>query len=220
MDAGITFILDNGTQIHTYQDLNLKQLADITISSPVPKRHLITDVMGMDGQLDVTSKFGPVRFENRTITAGFEGQDQNYDEWCEVCGKVANALHGRHAQIILDVDPDWYWDGFITVAPKKEAIAYSYMEIGMDVCPYKLHRNEYLKTVAISDIATVKLVNDRMPASVVIVADTDLVVVTNGNSYELIAGRNEPDFELSEGENVLEFTGEGNVEISWRGGSL
>lgn len=219
MNTGITFILDDGRQIHTYYDLQLLQLADLTISPATPKRHLITEVLGMDGQLDATSKLGPVRFENRTILAGFEGQDQNYDEWCEICSNIGNTLHGRHAQIEFDIDPGWYWDGFVMVTLEKEAIVYSYVEISMDVFPYKLRKQEYFKAEAVSD-SVIKLLNDRMPASIVIVTDTDLQVTVNGNTYDLITGRNEPDFELTEGENVLEFTGSGNVEISWRGGSL
>ena len=217
--TGITFILDDQRQIHTYFDLKLLQLADITISPPSPKRHLITEVLGIDGQLDATFLFGPVRFENRTITAPFEGQDQNYDEWCEVCSRTENALHGRHAQIILDIDPDWYWDGFVTVTPTKEAIVYSEMEICMDVFPYKLRRQEYLMKAAVTD-SQLTLKNDRMPVCPVIVSDADLQVTVNRNTYSLTEGRNEPEFELTEGENELEFTGSGNVEISWRGGSL
>lgn len=219
MYTGVTFILDNSRQIHTFTDLNLKQLASIVKSPAIPKRHLITEVMGIDGQLDATYLFGPVRFENRTITARFEGQDQNYDEWCEACSRTENALHGRHAQIIFDIDPDWYWDGFVTVTPTKEAIVYSEMEICVEVYPYKLRRQEYLMKAAVAN-STLKLKNDRMPVCPVIVTDADLQVTVDGKSYDLTEGRNEPEFELYEGENVLEFTGSGTVEISWRGGSL
>ena len=135
MNTGITFILDDGTRIHTYRNLNLKQLADLQISPAVPKRHLITDVPGIDGCIDVTKFFGGVKFENRTITAVFEGQDQNYDEWRALCRKVENALHGKYAKIILDIDQNYYWDGFVTVTPVKEAIAYSEMTITCDVKP-------------------------------------------------------------------------------------
>lgn len=135
MNTGITFILDDGTRIHTYRNLNLKQLADLQISPAVPKRHLITDVPGIDGCIDVTKFFGGVKFENRTITAVFEGQDQNYDEWRALCRKVENALHGKYAKIILDIDPNYYWDGFVTVTSVKEAIAYSEMTITCDVKP-------------------------------------------------------------------------------------
>lgn len=219
MDTGILFILDDGTQIHTYYDLNLRQLAEVIKGPAVPKRHLITEVMGMDGHLDATLMLGRVRFENRTIVAGFEGQDQNYDEWCEACSRAENTLHGRQAQIIFDIDPDWYWDGFVTVTPEKEAIVYSHVEISMDVYPYKYRRQEYLMKAAVAD-STLILKNDRMPVCPVIVTDADLQVTVNGNTYSLTEGRNEPEFELTEGENVLEFTGSGNVEISWRGGSL
>lgn len=215
--TGITFILDDNRQIHTYFDLKFLQLAYLEISPPSPKRHLITDVLGVDGYLEVRS--GPVRFENRNIKTRFEGQDQSFDEWCEVCSRTENALHGRHARVILDIDPDWYWDGFVTVTPTKEAIVYSEMEICIDVFPYKLKLNEYLKKAAVNN-SLVVLINDRMPSCPIIVTDTDLQVNVNGNTYELKTGRNEPEFELIEGSNVLEFTGSGNVEISWRGGSL
>lgn len=220
METGIIFILENEEIVHSWFDLQLKQLAELSICPAVPKRHLISEVAGMDGQIDLTPVFGPVRFENRTITAGFEGQDQNYDEWCEVCSRTYNALHGKYARIVMDIDQDWYWDGFLTVTPEKEAIVYSHMEISMDVYPYKFRQNEYLKKASVTDGSRMILINDRMPVRPEIASDADIQVTVNGKTYDLTNGANRAEFELTEGENVLEFTGTANVEIRWRGGSL
>ena len=134
MDTGVAFII--GTKrYHTYRDFGLKQLAELEISPAVPKRHLITNVPGMNGHIDVTEFFGGVKFENRTIKAAFEGQDQDYEEWCSLCRNVENVLHGKYAKIILDIDKNYYWDGFVTVTPSKNAIAYSKMTITCDVHP-------------------------------------------------------------------------------------
>ena len=46
-------------------------------------------------------------------------------------------------------------------------------------------------------------------------------VSCNGKNYELKAGRNKVfDIWLGEGENILIFTGNGNVSVEYRGGSL
>lgn len=220
MNTGITFTLDDGTSYHTYTDLNLRMLAEVIKSPAVPKRHLITDVLGIDGYLEVQN--GPIRFENRNITARFEGQDQNFDEWCEACSNVENALHGRHVQAVFDIDPDYYWEGFVTVTPTKEAIAYSEMEICIDAYPYKIYKNGFLKTVTIgASGTTVTIAGSRMPyAPVINASNGNMTVTVDGAAHKLISGDNQMDFELYEGDNTLTFSGSGTIKISWKKGML
>lgn len=220
MNTGITFNLDDGTKYHTYSDLKLRMLADVIKSPAVPKRHLITDVLGIDGYLEVQN--GPIRFENRNIMARFEGQDQNFDEWCEACGNVENALHGRHVQAVFDIDPNYYWEGFVTVTPTKEAIAYSEMEICIDAFPYKISVQEYTKSVtATTSGATTTIEGSRMPYAPVINASGSNITITyDGVAHKLVSGDNQMEFELTEGNNSIKVSGSGTAKIKWRKGSL
>lgn len=222
MNTGITFIMDENINriYHTHYDFDLKQLADLTITPPEAKRHLIEDVLGIDGNIDITTHFGPVRFANRTITAVFEAQDQSYDEWCEICSRIYNSLHGKMAsRIIMDIDPEYYWSGWVTVTAVKEAIVYSEIKISMEVYPYKIRKDDFIMKAEVSD-SSITIRNERMPSTPKIVSDSSLVLYVNGKSYEIVEGENLPDFELYEGENTLTFEGTGTITIQWTGGSL
>lgn len=221
MDTGIKFIIGSKTY-HTYSNFGLRQLADLEISPPEPKLHIIEDIPGSDGVIDLTEHFGVIRYKNRTITANFEAQDQSYDEWCTICSNVHNALHGQVAQIIMDIDPKYYWEGRLTVTPTKDAIVYSEIEISMDIFPYK---KKILDTVIETSInqnnKTVTVTNSRMPSQPVITVSSAVSLSFDGETYSLKSGDNSPDFELLEGENVLTFTGQTtSVIVKWKEGSL
>ena len=54
-----------------------------------------------------------------------------------------------------------------------------------------------------------------------ITASTVMTVEYNGETYELFSGLNYlPDLEITEGEHIMTFTGNGTVSVLYRGGSL
>lgn len=139
MTTGAIFIINDKTY-HSYYDLGLKQLANVFIGKPEPKRHVIEDVPGIDGTLDITERFGEQRYNNREIHLFFETQDTSYDEWMKIISKISNALHGKKGKIILDIDANYYWKGYIAVEDlEKTSIVYSEVEIVIDAYPYKIN---------------------------------------------------------------------------------
>lgn len=220
MKTGVTFIRDDGKILHTYYEFGMLQLADVKINPPTAKRHIISDVPGADGQIDITKEFGPIRFENRTIKTSFEGQDYNFDEWVRLCEKVWNELHGVYCKMILDIDPEHYWEGFVSCETVKDAVALSEMTISMDAYPYKRKINRYHAEYAINGSSTVTVESDRMPTSPYFTASSEMIVRYGEYTQTIGQDETQAEFEIVEGENVLQFTGKGTVIIEWEGGLL
>lgn len=220
---GITFKIGD-KEYHTLRDLNLLWLSDLEITSPEVKRHTIDDIHGSDGVIDVTECFGPVRYKNRTITAKFEARDTNYDEWGSIRSDVCNKLHGQKARITMDTDPDYYWEGRISVSPSKKRITHSDVEIIIDAFPYKrkiLYSS--VKSTINPNNKTMIILNSKMPSQPTITVSSAVSLSFGTEVYALKSGDNTPDFELLEGENVFTFSGQTtniNVTVKWEEGSL
>ena len=216
MNTGVTFIV--GDKIfHTFYEFGYKQLAEVNNTLPTAKRHLITDIMGMDSVLDYTEQFGPVRFNNRSLEVKFEGQDMNFTEWAEVVSRTADALHERYAKVILDTDPDYYYYGLCRVTAKKDALAFSEMSVVIDAFPWKRRIDKYVMNLS---AGTHEVINDRMPASPEVTVSGYMNIEYDGKIYEFKAGTTKADFEFMEGINQIRITGSGTMKLEWEGGRL
>ena len=221
MKTGITFKVGDKTY-HSFTSFGLRMLANVDIPMPEPQLHIISDVKGMDGNIDVTGSFGKLRYKNRTVTMRFDHQDGSYDEWCELCSDIANAVHGRFGSVILDVDPDYYYEGRIMVIPEvKEDIIMSDLTITIDAFPYKISVADGTWSGYVSNGTTVALGNDSMPSSPTVTTDAKITVKISDNDPETLdAGTHQMDSELAEGNNAVKITGTANVSIQWRKGRL
>ena len=221
MKTGITFKVGDKTY-HSFTSFGLRMLANVDIPMPEPQLHIISDIKGMDGHIDVTGSFGKLRYKNRTVTMRFDHQDGSYDEWCELCSDIANAVHGRFGSVILDVDPDYYYEGRIMVIPEvKEDIIMSDLTITIDAFPYKISVADGTWSGYVSNGTTVALGNDSMPSSPTVTTDAKITVKISDNDPETLdAGTHQMDSELAEGNNAVKITGTANVSIQWRKGRL
>lgn len=125
--------------LHCEEDLGLILQ---TVSVPLPEAKTNTiEIPGADGILDVTSAFGTTRFKNRKITMVFTDKDP-YAYRYENITTVANALHGKNVKIIFDEDPEYYYQGRLSVkdfVPNKSTRT---VTIEADCEPYKYMLNE------------------------------------------------------------------------------
>lgn len=126
---GITF-----GEYHSYRDLHLI-LAEKTIGTPAPKTELI-DIPGSDGVLDFTEYFGAIKYENRELSFEFSTLVPQ-SEFMTLFALVQNALHGQKMMISLDVDPEWYYIGRITVSEWKADKRIGKLTIDCDCEPYR-----------------------------------------------------------------------------------
>lgn len=124
---------------HTYTAFGL-YLQNHDVTQPVPRRHKVT-IPGAHGALDTSKTLtGTLLYDNRTITASFVMMGAR-EEWAARYSEILQAIHGKDLQIILDDDPDYYYQGFIEVGALVPGNSTASISIVADVYPFKHERN-------------------------------------------------------------------------------
>lgn len=120
---------------HTYTAWGI-YLQTHNVGEPVPRRHAIR-IPGKHGKLDLSKALtGKIEYDNRVITANFIMLGAR-EEWAERYSTILNAIHGQTLNIILDDEPDYYYEGFVEVSdlnPGKECASFT---ITADCYPFK-----------------------------------------------------------------------------------
>lgn len=208
--------------VHSHYDLRLIQ-QKVIVDPAQPKLNLI-EIPGADGAVDMTEQLtGRVTYKTRKITwtfALYPGEN-----WDTKHRQVNNALNGRRCDITLDSDPEYYYQGRLTV--KKHNVDGLLRQIVVEaVCqPYKLRQ---LLTTATQGMAstykTMMLLNDRKPVVPTITLTAPATIRWKGQTFSLNTGEHKLlAIELQEGENLLEVMapgGSGRCTITYQEGAL
>lgn len=197
---GITF-----GNIHT-DDMNLI-LSSVNIPPAQPKTNYI-DIPGADGQVDLTEALGVVKYQMREAEFVFSTAPGHNIE--DTKRKVSNALNGVYFnKIILDKDPEWYWQGRVRVDSYGNEYPCDKITVKATLKPYKLRDNvlTYQSTKA-QDTRTVVLYNEKkivMPRF--ITGNSGVQINCNGKSKYINPNTTFSDvsFSLNQGENKLVF---------------
>lgn len=121
---------------HSYRDWNLRWV-DVDIGYPNPKTKII-DIPGCSAVIDLTEALtGEVEYEQRDLTFKFETQERNFYDWETLRLSIANALHGKKMQIVLDTDPNYYYTGRAEVDFEKSDKEKGELTIKATCEPYK-----------------------------------------------------------------------------------
>lgn len=224
--------------IHTFEKWGLI-LTTTDIGFPEPKTEKV-DVPGADGELNFsTSLTGDMKYKNRIITLTFVTTEK-YKLWKSLISDIANCLHGQDFErIILDEDSSFYYKGTAEVNQFKSNKSIGTIVIECDVEPYKYDlyssADDWLwdpfsfvdgiinetKDLIINGELEVTIIGRRKKVIPKFVCENPLELIFNGQTYNLPAGTSySADIEITEGENILKFVGNGTVTIEYRGGSL
>lgn len=130
---GITF-----DGLHSYNDFGLWLAERPDKGSPDPKLNTV-EISGADGIIDLTeANAGEVKFTNRTMKFLFSAMVDIPDQ-AEFQSRIMNALHGKvFQQIVLDEDPDWYYNGRVEVSFKNVKPWKLQCEVTVDAAPYAM----------------------------------------------------------------------------------
>lgn len=124
---------------HTYRDWGLLPTLRPEVSPPEPKITRVT-IPGADGALDLTQALtDDVKYKNRKIDFEFlviGGREH----WSMLYSDILDYLHGQNMQIILDEDPEYYYNGRVEVDSWKSNQDTSRIALVAEVEPYKLSR--------------------------------------------------------------------------------
>lgn len=121
---------------NTWDDWHLIPSSRPVINPPSKKKNIV-DIPGADGSLDLSDVVsgGPV-FENRSGSIEFIAEN-GFRSWNELYSEIMNYLHGKKTKMILEDDPDYYYDGAFDVSNWNSGSQYSTITIEYDVKPYK-----------------------------------------------------------------------------------
>ena len=200
-----------------YDDWNITLIkADI----PLPEPKLSTvDIKGADGLLDLSEVIaGDVKYNNRTVKLSFEMM--NDDDYYTLISKIGNYLHGKNITFKLTNDEDYFYTGRATINSWECVNRLGKITITIDCDPFKYDVIESIYTVKLNgNSQTVTLPNKRKRVCPVIDVNGVVNLIINGVTYKLQPGEQQL-FNLTEGDNVVRFSGDGTVKITYRQGAL
>lgn len=204
---------------HTFDDWNLI-LTEKTIGLPSPKTSSV-NVEGADGVLDTSEILtGEIKFSNRKLEFNFTMLDK-YEDFQDKITEIANYLHGQKLRIILDDDPTHCYVGRCSIDQWASDKRIGRIVVKCDCEPYKY---DVVETVVSVNVIGEKLVNirgKRRTINPVVNCSNAMAMTVNGFTVDLNQGENSIiDFFIKEGNNVIKFTGNGNVTLSFTGGEL
>lgn len=212
---GVTF-----DKKHSYHNWGLMLKSRPVISPPTPKT-MYVDVPGADGSLDLTESLtGYTQYKNRKITFEFV-VIAGRSTWPAIYSDILDTLHGNVVDIVFDDDPHYAYRGRVTVGKWDGKWATATLTMTAEVEPYKTARYSEpgYKNLTVEGSRTVKVRGTRKPSVPAFTVSADMQVSFGGKAYTLTTGENIlPEIIIRQGENLLEFTGNGTVSIDYKGG--
>lgn len=128
---------------HTLRDLGLVIGNNDIASSPAPKTNII-DIPGSSMRLDLTETLtGRTEYEGRTLTFQF-GIQLPRSEWALVCRKVMLLFHGQRVKVVLDSEPEYYYQGRAEVADFDRTGTLGTFTMTVDADAYKYETSDSL----------------------------------------------------------------------------
>ena len=218
---------------NTWDDWHLVPTSRPLVAVPSIKTHYV-DIPGGDGQLDLTTALaGRPLYGNRSGSWEFLVMN-GYQSWELLYSDIMNYLHGQTFQVILDDDPDYYYEGRLAVGGWQSPKDWSRVTINYNLAPYKFSvegnsgynwiwntfnfetgviRN--YKDIQINGSGVITVASEKMSVvSEIITNASGMRVIWKGSTYNLNYGSNEmTKIKMEAGANTLHFTGTGKVTL-------
>lgn len=221
---------------NTWDDWHLVPTSRPLVVPPNVNTSYVT-IPGSNGALDLTEALtGHPTYSNRSGSWEFLVMN-GYGVWYARYSEIMAYLHGKKFRVVLDDDPDYYYEGRLSVASWTSPKDWSRISINYNFGPYKIEAKSSeevwlwdsfnfdsgvvrnYSNIQVSGTTTFVVDNDAMPVRPVIYASAAMSVKFNGKTYSLAAGNNSiREIQFYEGKNTLVFTGNGTVTIKMHGG--
>ena len=221
---------------HSWLDWHLVPMSKPVVPPPEVVENYV-DIPGANGQLDLTDVMnGFPTYKSRSGEFSFI-IDPKYWFLDKAYPEIANYIHGRRMRIILTDDPDWCYEGRVSISGADSGRDYSTISFKYVVDPFKLTVNPLpgydnlevegtgnnslvvdisvgLSPMRVIPKITADITSSSMTAVLHRAGETDVGTVISQGSYRY------PALVLGPGLNRITFSGEGTVSIEVRGGSL
>ena len=113
MYHSITFIKGN-EQANTWEDWHLIPSSRPTLSPPGVQTNFVS-IPGRMGALDFSEYLtGDVQYSDRSGSFEFL-VDNDHEYWVSIKNKIVDFLHGNVMKMVLEDDPEYYYEGRFTV---------------------------------------------------------------------------------------------------------
>lgn len=173
------------------------------------------DIAGGNSSIDLTEAVGGVVYEDGEIDFKFTLKDFDLKE------QMKNDLHGKRMQIVLDREPEFYYDGRVKCSKDEWNKGLYELHFTARVKPYKC---EVIEKIHIEDVKKqieIILQNTRMPTIPKITVTGSIVLVYEGRRYNMDEGVYQiPEITLYEGRNIFNVSGTGSIKFQYRRGKL
>ena len=175
------------------------------------------DIAGGNSSIDLTEAVGGVVYEDGEIDFKFTLKDFELKE------QMKNDLHGKRMQIVLDREPEFYYDGRVRCSKDEWNKGLYELHFTARVKPYKCEVREFIHTEEINSLKDKKIYieNKRMPVMPRITVAGTLYVNYEGMKYTFKDGVYQfPEFTFFEGRNSMSIHGNGSIKFEFRRGQL
>ena len=228
---------------NTWADWYLIPSSRPVFNPPTPKTKFV-DIPGADGQMDLSQVLtGDIAYNTRQGSIEFI-VDNGHIEWIVLYSDIMDYLHGKVLKATLEDEEEFYYEGRFSVNQWKSEPHNSKIVIDYVVNPYKLEAASSLdedwvwdifnfetgivreyRDIRVDGSLTFTIWGRRMAVIPSFIVNSDdgrgLQVKFNGITYPLPDGTSRViNIRTVEGENTLEFIGNGTVSIDYRGGRL
>lgn len=211
-------------------------LAHVEIGAPTVRTKYI-NVPLRNGKLDFTELLtGDVRYENRKIKIDLLYNGENL---LKVVSDIENYLHGQQMDVHLDEDAGYFYLGRLSFSSYDVKNYGGMIHLQGDCDPFKYsiqssdddwlwdpfdfeegYINE-LSNIVVNGSKTVVLIADKALTYATVTSTAQMDVTYGSKTVRIGVGETTLyDFEFTEGDNTIVFTGNGTISIKYRGGRL
>ena len=131
---------------NTWDDWHMAPSSRPAISPPAVRTNYV-DVPGANGQIDFTEALrGFPTYKSREGSIEFIVLHEYWNSWVDTYHTIMSYLHGKKMQMILEDDPDYYYEGRFSVNNWKSDPNYSKITIDYTLDPFKFENLVTTKT--------------------------------------------------------------------------
>lgn len=222
---------------HSWNDWHLVPSEKPIIKMPEIKSKTV-DIPGANGIIDLTEVLtGYPLYGMRSGSLKFINSN-GYESWQYVNMDMAEYMHGRLIKMVLLDDPDFYYEGRVSIADRASEDTRDKITVNYALNPFKhmiFTQSNWLwdpfnfksgiitsrQNVHVSGSRKIRLPGSALNTVPVITVSSPMTVTFKGTAYNLQAGPNTISaIKLSSGTHELTFSGTGTVSISYDGGWL
>lgn len=209
-----------------------------SVQPPVLKT-FYQDVPGADGSLDLSTVLSNhPTYERREITMEFNCENRD-SAWPSIFSEILREFHGKEGKIIFADDPYYYYIGRLQVSDYRRNRQVGTFIIQTEAEPYKYEITSSLEdwlwdtfdfesgvireygNISINGNQTLMIPGTECWVIPEFITEGNVSVTFDGKTYELKSGTSKIySIVIKEGDNILNFNGNGTVSVNYRGGIL